>query len=120
MTRSLAVKLTAGADAPERANQALTVAAAAVAMGADTELWLTGDAVWFATPDRCPDLALPHATPAADLLTTVLGGGSVTVCSQCAARRDLTEADLLTGARIAGAAAFTEFVLRDDVQALVY
>ena len=31
-----------------------------------------------------------------------------------------TEADLLPGLRIAGAAAFTELVLGPDVQALVY
>ncbi len=120
MPRPLAVKVTCGAEAPERANQALTVAAAAVAAGAEVSLWLTGEAVWFGVRDRCPDLALAHATPAADLLDVVRGAGSVTVCSQCAARRSLTEADLVEGARIAGAAAFAEMVLRPDVQALVY
>lgn len=120
MTRPLAVKLTCGAEAPERANQALTVAAAAVAAGAEVSLWLTGDAVWFGVADRVPDLGLAHATPAADLVEAVRAGGSITVCSQCAARRSLTEADLVDGARIAGAVAFAELVLRDDVQALVY
>ena len=120
MTRSLAVKVTCGAEAPERANQALTVAASAVAAGAEVSLWLTGDAVWFAVRDRCPDLGLEHASPAAGLVEAVRVGGTVTVCSQCAARRSLTEADLVDGARIAGAVAFTELVLRDGVQALVY
>ena len=120
MSRSLVVKLTCGAEAPERANQALMVASTAVLSGADVGLWLTGEAVWFATSDRCPDLALDLAPPAADLLAGVLAGGSVTVCSQCAARRGLTEADLVDGARIAGAASFTERVLQPDVQALVY
>lgn len=120
MTRPLAVKLTCGAEAPERANQALTVAAAAVAAGAEVSLWLTGDGVWFGVEGRVPDLGLEHATPAATLVSTVQAGGTVTVCSQCAARRSLTEADLVEGARIAGAVAFTELVLRDGVQALVY
>ena len=55
-----------------------------------------------------------------DLLGAVLADGRVTVCSQCAARRSLVEADLLPGVRIAGAAVFAEEVLRDNVQALVY
>jgi predicted peroxiredoxin len=118
--RSLAVKLTCGAEAPERANQALTVAASAVAAGADVSLWLTGEAVWFGVRDRCPDLGLEHAAAAASLVEAVRAAGTVTVCSQCAARRSLTEADLVEGARIAGAVAFAELVLRDDVQALVY
>jgi predicted peroxiredoxin len=114
------VKLTCGAEAPERANQALTVAAAAVAAGAEVSLWLTGEGVWFGVADRCPDLGLEHASAAAGLVEAVRAGGSVTVCSQCAARRSLTEADLVEGARIAGAVAFAELVLRDGVQALVY
>lgn len=120
MTRPLAVKLTCGAESPERANQALTVAASAVALGAQVSLWLTGEAVWFAVRGRETDLGLEHAMSVGELVTTVLSNGQVTVCSQCAARRLLTEADLLDGARIAGAAAFTELVLQPDVQALVY
>ena len=120
MSRSLVVKLTCGAEAPERANQALTVAASAVAMGAAVELWLTGEAVWFGVSARIPDLGLEHATDAVELVAGVLAGGSVAVCSQCATRRSITADDLLTGARISGAASFTELVLRDGVQALVY
>lgn len=120
MTRSLAVKLTCGAEAAERANQGLTVAASAVALGAPVSLWLTGEAVWFAVRDRVPELGLAGAVAATDLLATIADSGSITVCSQCAARRDLTEADLVAGARIAGAAAFAEQVLQPDVQALVY
>ena len=46
--------------------------------------------------------------------------GTVTVCTQCAKRRDLTADDLLPGARIAGAPAFTEEILADNAQAIVY
>ncbi len=120
MTRPLAVKLACGAEDAERANQALTVAASAVALGAEVSLWLTGEAVWFAVSGKVPDLGLEHAMATADLLAAIRAGGEVTVCTQCATRRSLTEADLVEGTRIAGAAAFTELVLRDDVQALVY
>ncbi|NLF03636.1 MAG: sulfur reduction protein DsrE, partial [Actinomycetales bacterium] len=53
-------------------------------------------------------------------LEAVLEGGSVTVCTQCAARRELTEEDLLPGIRIAGSAVFVEEVLAPRTQALVY
>ncbi|GAA2016565.1 DsrE family protein [Nocardioides kribbensis] len=120
MPRSLVVKVTCAQGDPERANQAFTVAAAAVAMGADVSLWLTGDAASYAVAGRGPDLGLPHATPVADLLDTVRELGRVTVCSQCATRRGITEADVLSGVRVAGAAVFTEEVLAEGVQALVY
>jgi predicted peroxiredoxin len=117
--RALVIKCTAGASEPERANQAFTVAASAVASGASVSLWLTGDAAFFAVPGRTT-LDLPLATPLDELLDVVLSSGTVTVCSQCAARRSLTEADLVAGATIAGAALFAEEVLADGVQALVY
>ena len=118
--KRLLVKLTAGADEPELANQALTVAAAAAASGAQVSLWLTGEAVWFATHDRCPVLGLEHATPVEELMDSILALGTVTVCTQCATRRALSEPDLAPGAGIRGAAAFVEEALTDGTQALVY
>ena len=120
MADTLAVKVTAGLDAPERCNQAFTVAAAAVAAGADVQLWLTGESAWFALPGRAAGLQLDHAAPLPDLLDAVLAEGTVTVCTQCAARRAITPDDVLPGIRIAGAASFVELVLRDGVQALIY
>jgi predicted peroxiredoxin len=120
MARTLVVKATAGSDAPERCSQAFTVAATAVAGGVPTSLWLTGESAWFALPGRAATFELPHAAPLADLLDAVLAGGSVTLCTQCAARRDITPADVLPGIRIAGAATFVEEVLTDGAQALVY
>jgi predicted peroxiredoxin len=118
--RSLVIKCTAGADEPERCNQAFTVAAAGVAAGAQVSLWLTGEAAWFGVPGRAEAFELDLATPLAELRDIVLAGGSVTVCSQCAQRRGIVEGDLVEGARIAGAAVFTEQALADDAQALVY
>ena len=120
MSRSLAVKVTCGAEDPERCNQAFTVAASAVAAGADVSLWLTGEAAWFGVPGRAETFDLPLATPLADLLAAVLAAGRVTVCSQCATRRGIAEADVIPGVRIAGAAVFAEEILAPDVQALVY
>ena len=120
MANRLVVKVTCGTDDPERANQAFTVAATAVAAGASVSLWLTGEAAWMAVPGRASDLSLPQATPVADLLDVVLQAGSVTLCTQCAARRGLDESSVLPGIRIAGAAVFVEEALADGTQALVY
>ena len=118
--RSLIIKVTAGKDDPERCNQAFTVAAAAAASGVKLSLWLTGESAWFALPGRADDFSLPHAAPLADLLAAVLAAGSVTVCTQCAARRDIAEQDLIEGIRIAGAATFVAEVTAAGAQALVY
>jgi predicted peroxiredoxin len=118
--RSLLIKITCGAEAPERANQAWTVAAMGVAAGASVSVWLTGEAVWFAVPGRQPDLELPYATPVAELIETVRLGGTITVCTQCAARRELVVDDLVESATIQGAVSFVEAALADSVQALVY
>ena len=120
MARNLVIKVTAGKDDPERCNQAFTVAATAVASGVSVSLWLTGEAAWFGLPGRADQFSLPHAAPLADLLASVLALGTVTVCTQCAARRDITQADLISGIRIAGAATFVAEVVADDAQALVY
>lgn len=118
--RSLIVKCTSGAEAPERCAQAFTVATTALAAGAQVSLWLTGDAVWLAVPGRAESVELPHSAPLAALRDAVLADGRLTVCTQCAARRDLDQDDLLPGVRIAGSASFVEEVLGERVQALVY
>lgn len=118
MSRTLVVKATAGADAPERCAQALTVSATAVASGVPVSLWLTGEASWLAVPGHTVELA--HSAPVTDLRDAVLTGGRLTLCTQCALRRGLGEADVLPGVRIAGAAVFLSEVMADGVQALVY
>lgn len=120
MPRSLVVKVTCGSEDAERCNQAFTVAAAAVASGAQVSLWLTGEAAWYAVPGRAEEFELDLATPLADLLAVVVAGGRVTACTQCAARRGIVEGDLREGVTIAGAAVFAEEILAEGAQALVY
>ena len=119
-SRQLIIKLTTGTESPEKLSQGFTVAATAVASGVEVSLWLTGESSWLAVPGRAEEFSLPHAARLADLRDSVLADGHLTVCSQCAARRDLTEADLLPGALIRGAAAFVEEIMQNDAQALVY
>jgi predicted peroxiredoxin len=117
---SLVVKATAGQNDPERCNQALTVAATAAASGVPVSLWLTGEATWLALPGHQQDVSLPHASPVSDLLAAILKGGTITVCTQCAARREIKEGDLIEGVRIAGAPTFLAEVLAEGAKPLVY
>ena len=119
-SRSLVVKATSGIEAPERLSQAFTVAATAAASGVEVSLWLTGEASWLAVSGRAEAFTLPYAAPLADLRDAVLAAGRLTVCTQCAARRDLSEEQLVVGARIKGAAVFVEEVMAPGAQALVY
>jgi predicted peroxiredoxin len=118
--RTLVVKATSGTDAPERCAQAFTVAATAAAAGAPVSLWLTGESAWFALPGRAEAFELPHSAPLADLLAAVLATGTVTLCTQCAARREITPEAIRPDVRIAGAATFVEECLAEGAQALVY
>jgi predicted peroxiredoxin len=120
VSKKLVIKVTAGADAPERCSQAFTVATVAVASGVEVSLWLTGESSWFALPGRAAEFELPHAAPLPELLATLLAAGQVTLCTQCAARRGIEPGDTLPGVRIAGAQVFVSEVMADGVQALVY
>ena len=115
----LVVKCTWGLERPETLFQAFTVAATAAASGHQVSLWLTGDAVWHAVA-ATDDATLDHSPNLSVLREAILASGTITVCAQCAARRSLTEADLVAGARIAGAAAFVEESLDPAATALVY
>jgi predicted peroxiredoxin len=120
MRAALVVKVTAGQDAPERCAQAFSVASVAALSGVRVSLWLTGEASWFALPGRAEQFSLAHSAALSGLRDDVLASGSITLCAQCAARREIAVEDLLPGVRIAGAAVFLSEVLADDAQALVY
>jgi len=119
-SRTLVVKLTAGIEDAERVSQAFTVASTALASGVPVSLWLTGEGSWLAVPGRAEAFDLPYAASLAELRDALLAEGRVTVCTQCAARRSLSESDLVAGAQIRGAAAFVEEVMAEGAQALVY
>jgi predicted peroxiredoxin len=100
--------------------QAFNVASVAVAAGARVSVWLTGDGVLLAVPGRAEELQLAHSTPIHELRDLVLELGTLTVCTQCARRRELEAPDFLPDVRIAGAATFVDEVLAESAQALVY
>ncbi|WP_062317268.1 DsrE family protein [Demequina maris] len=117
---ALVVKVTCGTERTETLMQAFTVAATGAASGLEVSVWLTGDATLHALLGA-EDVVIPHSPPLSALRDSVLAsGGTLTVCAQCAARREITEADLLPGARIAGAAAFVAEATAPEATALVY
>ena len=118
--KKLVVKLTVGAEAPEKLSQAFTVASTAALSGFSVSLWLTGEASWLALPGRAESFELEGAAKLSDLLATLIASGSVILCTQCAGRRGITEANLITGIEIRGAASFVEEIMKSDTQALVY
>lgn len=120
MAKKLVIKVTAGAEAPERCAQAFTVASVAAASGVEVSLWLTGESAWFALPERAAEFALPHSAPLTDLMAAIQANGRITLCTQCAARRDITETDVVEGVRIAGAQVFVGEIMPDGVKSLVY
>ena len=120
MTKQLVIKVTAGADAPERCSQAFTVAAVAVASGVEVSLWLTGESAWFALPGRAAEFELPHAAPLPELLDAVLAGGRLTLCTQCAARRGYHARGRHRRGADRGRAGLRQEVDGGGAQALVY
>ena len=109
-----------GAQDPERTSQAFTVAATALISGFEVSLWLTSDATRFALPGVAESFELAHSAPLHELRDAILQSGSITVCTQCAARRDIAESDLIPGIAIKGSTSFVEEIMQEGVQALVY
>ena len=109
-----------GANDPERAAQAFTVAATAIASGFEVSLWLTSEASYFALPGNAESFELAHSASLHELRDTILLSGTITLCTQCAARRNIAESDLISGITIKGSTSFVEEIMQDGVQALIY
>jgi predicted peroxiredoxin len=50
----------------------------------------------------------------------IVDNGRVTLCTQCAARRGITEDEVIEGIEIRGSASFVEEIMSEGAQALVY
>ena len=109
-----------GSNDAERTSQAFTVAATALVSGFEVSLWLTSEASGFALPGVGESFELPNSAPLHELRDAILAGGSMTLCTQCAARRGINEADLIPGIVIKGSTSFVEEIMADGVQVVVY
>lgn len=122
MARSthLVIKLATGVNDAERVAQAFSVASTALAAGIDVSFWLAGDAAWLALPGKAEEFSLPHSAPLHELLAALITDATVTLCTQCAVRRNINDGDQISGIRIAGSATFVEEITSEATQALVY
>ena len=120
MARSMVVKVTHSMDDPERAHIGCNVAAVALASGLEVALFLAIEGVHLARPGIPDHLEVAEAPPIAELLEAIYASGSVTVCSPCAARRQLAAEDFRPGTQMAGSARFVELATADGATALVY
>jgi predicted peroxiredoxin len=119
-TTHLVIKLATGVDDAERVAQAFSVASTALASGIDVSLWLTGEAAWLALPGRAEEFSLPHSAPLHEMLAALVTNATVTLCTQCAVRRNINDCEQIPGIRIAGSATFVEEITNESTQALVY
>ena len=119
-TANLVIKLATGVEDAERVAQAFSVASTAVAAGVHVSFWLAGEASWLAIPGKAEQFALPHSAPLHELLGLLIEGAKVTLCTQCAIRRNIKDGDQIAGIRIAGSATFVEEITNESTQALVY
>ena len=98
------INSTFGKDNVERASLAVVVGKTALAAGQEAVLLLTIEGAWVATKGFSDGLQAKGFEPLGKLMTDfVAAGGEVWVCGACAKPREITDADLVPGAKIVGA-----------------
>jgi uncharacterized protein len=100
---------THGKDDVERASLAFLVGNVARNSNQDATVLLTIEGVWVATKGYADGLQANGFAPLSELLQQFIdAGGRVWVCGACAKPRNITQADLVEGAEIIGAATAVE------------
>ena len=103
---SILVSLASSHDNTDRATVAFVVASAAAASAQDTTIFLSADGAWLGKKGEADKIHEDGFAPLTDLMAGfVEAGGKIMVCSPCAKKRGITEADLVDGSVIAGGAA---------------
>jgi uncharacterized protein len=102
-----------GRDHPERATLAFIVGNTALASDHETVVFLTVEGVRLATRGYANDIHEEGFAPVKELIEQYLAGGGVLIaCAACCKPRGITEADLIEGAEIAGAARLVEYLAK--------
>src|SRR5919206_2099683 len=105
MSDKVVINLTTGMEDPERVMIAFLVGHAATTQGKQVAMFLTKDAVHLAVPGRAQGEACEGCPPLERLFEQFAeGGGELLVCPYCFNARKLDEAELVSNARIGGAA----------------
>jgi uncharacterized protein len=96
---------THGRDDPERAIVPFIAANVAAASGQEAVVVLTIEGAWLCKQDYADTVKADGFPDLSELLASfVEAGGQVWGCSACTTPRGITEADLISGAQIVGAA----------------
>ena len=100
---------THGKDDVERASLAFLVGNVARSSNQEATVLLTIEGVWLAKKGYVESMQSAGFSPLADLIQQfVASGGRIWVCGACAKPRNITQADLIEGAEIIGAATAVE------------
>jgi predicted peroxiredoxin len=100
---------TRGKEDVERGSLAFVVGNTALSAGQEATVLLTIDGVCVAARGYSDGLHAHGFEPLADLVERfVSNGGQIWVCGACAKPRGITEGDLVSGAKIIGAATAVE------------
>lgn len=105
----------------DRCTVGFVVANAALGSDKDTLVFLSTDGVWAAVKGEAEKIneGAPFA-PLKELVDKfVAAGGKIMVCAPCLKKRDITEGQLIEGARPAGGAALVEW-LSDGSPCITY
>ena len=107
---------THGRDDPERAIVPFLAASVAAASGQDALVVLTAEGAWLCRRGYAATVAADGFPALEELLASfVEAGGRIWGCSACTTPRGITEADLVSGAQIVGAATIVAAVAEGAV-----
>jgi predicted peroxiredoxin len=105
-----------GRDDPERATVPFIAANVAAASGQEAVVLLTIEGAWLCTRGYADTVEAEGFPRLAELLASfVEAGGTIWGCSACTTPRGITEADLVEGAQIVGAATIVAAVAEGAV-----
>jgi uncharacterized protein len=105
-----------GRDDPERATVPFIAASVAAASGQEAVVLLTIEGAWLCKLGYADGVEAEGFPMLAELLASfVEAGGAIWGCSACTTPRGITEADLVEGAQIVGAASIVAAVAEGGV-----
>lgn len=111
MSNRFVIALSRGADDPDRATVAFTLANAAVGSEQETVVFLSSDGVHLAVEGAADEVAEPGFSPLRDLMTAFAeAGGTIYTCLPCFNKRGLDEERLVQGAAIVGGPKLVAFM----------
>ena len=114
------VSITHSHSDTDLATVGFVVAGASVASAQDSTVFLSSDGVWIAKQGEAEKIHEDGFAPLAELVTGFVdAGGQVLVCSPCAKKRGIGDADLIPGATIVGGAKVVE-LMAGGAQTITY